>query len=55
MNFNEIIRENIAEHNPHWPQILDHPYKIPIESVSVSGKTNSLLNLTNHQAQIDKS
>ena len=33
----------MKKHNPSWPQISDHPYKILIIRGSGSGKTNSLL------------
>ena len=48
------MKENIKEHNPNWPQILGHPYKILIIGGSGSGKRNSLFNLINHQPDIDK-
>ena len=54
INFHDIVKENIKKHNPNWPQIPDHPYKILIIGSSGSGKTNSLLNLINHQLDIDK-
>ena len=42
-------------HNPNWPYILGHPYRILIIGGSGSGKTNLLLNLINHQRpDIDK-
>ena len=41
VNFYDVTKENIKEHNPHWPQILDHPYRILITGVSGSGKANS--------------
>ena len=44
-----LKKKNIKEHNPNWPQIPDHPYKILIIGVSQSGKTNSLFNLISHQ------
>ena len=25
---NDVTKENMKEHNPHWPQITDNPYKI---------------------------
>ena len=25
-----VIKENIREHNPNWPGISDHPYRILI-------------------------
>ena len=40
---------NILEHNPNWPQIPDHPYRILIIGGSGFGETNSFLNLINHQ------
>ena len=54
INFDDVIKENIKEYNPNWPQIPDHPYRILIIGVSVSGKTNSLCNLINQQPDIDK-
>ena len=32
-------KENMKEHNPNWPQIPDHPYRISIIRGSSSGKT----------------
>ena len=26
INFDEVIKENIKEHNPNWPEIPDYPY-----------------------------
>ena len=26
INFDDVTKENIKEHNPSWPQILDHSY-----------------------------
>ena len=31
----------MKEHNPNWPQIPDHPYRILLTGGSGSGKTNS--------------
>ena len=43
-------------HNPNWPYITDHPYRILINGGSRSGKTNVLLNLVKDQLQdVDKS
>ena len=50
----DVTKENIKEHNPNWPQIPDHPYRILIIGCSGSGKTNSLFSLINHQPDIDK-
>ena len=54
INFDDVVKENIKENNPNWPQILDHPYRILIIGGSGSGKTNSLFNLINNQSDIDK-
>ena len=42
INFDDVIKENIKESNPSWPQIPDLPYKILIIGGSGSGKINSL-------------
>ena len=59
INFDDYANENngIAfktEHNPKWPYIPDHPYRILIIGGSGSGKTNALLNSINNQPDIDK-
>ena len=54
INFDEYINENKRKHNPNWPYIHDHPYRILIIGGSGSGKTNALLNLINNQPDIDK-
>ena len=54
INFDDVTKENIKEHNPNWPQIPDHPYRILIIGGSGSGKTNSLFNLISQQPDIDK-
>ena len=42
-------------HNPNWPYIPDHLFRILIIRGSVSGKTDVLLNLRKHQQpDIDK-
>ena len=28
INFDDVMKGNIKKHNPNWPQILDHPYRI---------------------------
>ena len=38
INFDDITKENIKEHNSNWPQVPDHPYKILIMRLSGSGK-----------------
>ena len=47
-------KKDIKEHNSNWPEIPDPPYKILIIGGSGYGKTNELLNLINHEADIDK-
>ena len=54
INFDDYGNENKTEHNSKWAYIPDHPYRILIIGVSVSGKTNALLNLINNQPDIDK-
>ena len=53
-NFDYITKEAIKEHNPNWPEIPDHPYRILLIGDSGSGKANALLNLINHEPDIDK-
>ena len=43
-----------SEHNPKWPYIPDHPYRVLIVGSSGSGKTNALLNLIKDLSDIDK-
>ena len=52
--FDYITKEDIKEHNPNWPEIHDHPYRILIVGGSGSTKTNALLNLINHELDTDK-
>ena len=54
INFDDYVNENKIKHTKNWPYIPDHPYRILIIGVSGSGKTNLLLNLTEHQSDIDK-
>ena len=54
ITFGHVIKEETKEHNPNWPEIPDHPYRILITGSSSSGKTNSLFNLINWQPNIDK-
>ena len=54
INFDEYTNENKRKHNPNWPYIPDHPYRILIIGGSGSGKTNALLNLIEDQPDIDK-
>ena len=54
INVDDITKGNIKEHNPNWPQIPDHSYRILIIGGYGSRKTNSLFNLINQQPDIDK-
>ena len=54
INFDGVTKENMKEHNPNWPQIPGHLYRILIVGNSGSGKTNSLFNLINQKQDIDK-
>ena len=54
INFGDYANENKTQHNPKWPYIPDHPYRILIIGGSGSGKTNALLNLIENQPDIDK-
>ena len=54
INFDEYSNENKREHNPNWPYVLDHPYRILIIGGTGSGKTNALLNLIHNQPDTDK-
>ena len=54
INFNDVAKENIKQHNPNQPQIPDHPYRILIIGGSGCAKTNLLFNLINEEPDIDK-
>ena len=54
INFDDYTNENKVKHNPDWPYIPDHPYRILIIGRSGSGKSNALLNLIENQPGIDK-
>ena len=53
INFDDVAKENINKHNPKWPEILDHPYRILIFGAPPS-ETIFLFNLINQQPDIDK-
>ena len=48
-NYDKSVKIN---HNPNWPYIVCHAYRILIISGSGSGKTNVLLNLKSIHDQI---
>ena len=54
INFDVATKGNTKEHNPNWPKIPFHPYRICIIGDSGPGKTNSLSYLINQQPDIDK-
>ena len=54
INFDEYTNENRIKHNPNWPYVPDHPYRILIIGGSGTGKTNALLNLIHNQPYTDK-
>ena len=54
INFDNVTKENVKEHNRNWPQIPDFPYRILIIGGSGSGKTNSLFNPINQRPDIGK-
>ena len=43
INFDYIIKEDIKEHNPNWPEIPSHPYRILIVGGSGSGKNKFII------------
>ena len=54
INFDDYTNENKTEHNPKWPNIPGHPYRILIIGGSGSRKSNALLSLMINQLDIDK-
>ena len=52
INFDDIPKENVKEHNPNCLQISDHLYRILVTGSSWSGKMKSLFNLINYQPDI---
>ena len=46
INYDDVAKENIKNHNPNWPQIsVYHPYRILIVGGSGFGKTDALFDL----------
>ena len=54
INFHEVAGYNSQERHLFWLQIPDYQYRILIVGSTGSGKTKALLNLINHQPDIDK-
>ena len=53
-NFDYTTKEDTKEPNSNWPEIPDNPYRLLVVGGSGFGKTNALLNLINHELDIDK-
>ena len=47
INFDDAVKEETKKHNPNWPRIPDHSYRILKIGGFRSGKTNSLFSLIN--------
>ena len=45
INFDNVTKENIKEHNPNWLQLLYHLYRILMIGESGCGKTDPYINL----------
>ena len=43
INYDDVTKENINEHNPNWFQISDHPYRILI--IGGFGETRMMMML----------
>ena len=54
VTFDGITKENIQEQNPNWREISDHLYRILIVGGCGCETINALLNLINHEPDIDK-
>ena len=54
VDFDGVTNKNIKEHNPNWPQIPDHLFRVLVFGGSGSGKSNSSVNWINHQQDIHK-
>ena len=51
INFDDVTKENIKEHNSNWWQIPDDSYRLSINEGSESGK-NKFINFISHQWNI---
>ena len=44
INYDDVTKENMKEHNPNWPQIHDHSYRILIvEALDLGKKIHYLI------------
>ena len=53
INFDDVERENINEHNLNLPQTPDHVFRILITGGTGSGKTNALLTVYTNKTMKD--
>ena len=54
IHFDDYTNENKIDHHSKWTYIPEHSYRILITGGCGSGKTNVLLELINHQPDIDQ-
>ena len=54
ITFDDYVSGNKTKCNKNWPYTPNHPYRILIIGDSGSGKTNVLLNLIEHQPDINE-
>ena len=53
VNYDDVTKENIKQHNPDCPKTLHHPYIILIIGGSRSRNRNALLNLVRQENDDD--
>ena len=53
-NFDYIAKKDIKEDNWNWPETHYHAYRTLLVRGSGTGRTNALVNLMNHESDIDK-
>ena len=49
-----VLQKKIWKHNPVWTEIPNYLYRILVVGGSRSRKTIALLNLINHEPDVDK-
>ena len=54
ITFDYYVSGNKTKRNKNWPYTPNHPYRILIIGGSGSGKANVLLNLIEHQPDINE-